>query len=213
MRRWRSLQAATAWWTALLSWLRRRFARPNPTERRLKRLRAAYQLEFGLHSRRVRDILRGEVAPQYFPQYDRLLRIEQVTADLLRKDIHLAIPDLLPHVYALTERVARLIEQVQRGDQLMALYADGSAEQQMVTEARLQLMMRVEEAMALQESIPARLMQLSAASSAGRDFGQMRESLSDLDTRLEGMVETYAHLEMGALYVLSESNHVEETSQ
>jgi hypothetical protein len=158
----------------------------------------------------VRNILRGEVAPEYYPHYDRLLRFEQVTADLLRKDIRLAIPDLLPHVYALTERVARLIEQLQRGDQLMALYPEGSVEQQMVAEARLQLLARIEEAMALQESIPARLLQLSAASSAGRDFERVRESLADLDTRLEGMVDSYAHLD--ALYHLSDVSHAEENN-
>lgn len=193
------------WWAAILSWLRRRFTRQSPTERRLKRLRAVYQAEIGLHSRHVRDILRGEVAAEYYPHYDRLLRFEQVTADLLRKDVRLAIPDLLPHVYALTERVARLIEQVQRGDQLMALYPQGSAEQQMVAEARLQLLARIEEAMALQESIPARLMQLSAASSAGRDFERIRQSLADLDTRLEGMIESYAHL--SALVSNAEENN------
>jgi hypothetical protein len=198
------------WWAAILSWLRRRFIRLSPTERRLKRLRAVYQAEVGLHSRRVRNILRGEVAPEYYPHYDRLLRFEQVTADLLRKDIRLAIPDLLPHVYALTERVARLIEQLQRGDQLMALYPEGSVEQQMVAEARLQLLARIEEAMALQESIPARLLQLSAASSAGRDFERVRESLADLDTRLEGMVDSYAHLD--ALYHLSDVSHAEENN-
>ncbi len=198
------------WWAAILSWLRRRFVRLSPTERRLKRLRAAYQVETGLHSRRVRDILRGEVAAEYYPHYDRLLRFEQVTADLLRKDVRLAIPDLLPHIYALTERVARLIEQLQRGDQLLALYPEGSAEQQMVAEARLQLLARIEEAMALQESIPARLMQLSAASSAGRDFERMRESLADLDTRLEGMIDSYAH--MSALYNFSEVSNAEENS-
>ncbi|GEM_PF-6114491 len=198
------------WWAAILSWLRRRFIRLSPTERRLKRLRAVYQAEVGLHSRRVRNILRGEVAPEYYPHYDRLLRFEQVTADLLRKDIRLAIPDLLPHVYALTERVARLIEQLQRGDQLMALYPEGSVEQQMVAEARLQLLARIEEAMALQESIPARLLQLSAASSAGRDFERVRESLADLDTRLEGMVDSYARLD--ALYHLSDVSHAEENN-
>jgi hypothetical protein len=198
------------WWAAILSWLRRRFARLSPTERRLKRLRAAYQVEVGLHSRRVRDILRGEVAPEYYPHYDRLLRFERVTADLLRKDVRLAIPDLLPHVYALTERVARLIEQLQRGDQLLALYPEGSAEQQMVAEARLQLLARIEEAMALQESIPARLIQLSAASSAGRDFVRVRESLADLDSRLEGMIDSYAHL--NAPYGFSEVSNAEENS-
>src|SRR5581483_176971 len=198
------------WWAAILSWLRRRFIRLSPTELRLKRLRAVYQAEVGLHSRRVRNILRGEVAPEYYPHYDRLLRFEQVTADLLRKDIRLAIPDLLPHVYALTERVARLIEQLQRGDQLMALYPEGSVEQQMVAEARLQLLARIEEAMALQESIPARLLQLSAASSAGRDFERVRESLADLDTRLEGMVDSYARLD--ALYHLSDVSHAEENN-
>jgi hypothetical protein len=196
------------WWAAILSWLRRRFTRLSPTQRRLKRLRAAYQADIGLHSRRVRHILHGEVAPEYYPHYDRLLRFEQVTADLLRKDVRLAIPDLLPHVYALTERVARLIEQLQRGDQLMALYPDGSAEQRMVAEARLQLLARLEEAMALQESIPARLMQLSAAASTGRDFERIRESLADLDTRLEGMIESYAH--MSALYNFSEVSNAEE---
>src|SRR4051812_24241553 len=103
--------------------LRVLFSRPDPVVRRLKRLRAIYASDAsaGPHHRRVRDILRGHVAPEYQTLYDRLLRIEQATADLLRKDVSasLSIPSLLPHVYSLTERVAHLIDQLQRSDKLM----------------------------------------------------------------------------------------------
>jgi hypothetical protein len=145
--------------------------------------------------------LREQVAPEYHTHYDRLLRLEQVTTDLLRNDIPsgLAVPDLLPHVYALTERVARLIEQLQRGDKLMGMYPDGSAEQAMVAEARHNLIARIDETIALQESIPARLMQLSAAST-GRDSGRLRETLADLDARLEGMAASYDDLRLDTIW-------------
>ncbi len=190
-----------ALWRLFSGWLRRLFARPDPVLRRLNRLRAVYQSDpaAGLHTRRVRDILRGQVAPEYQTHYDRLLRVERATVDLLRHDVRLALPDLLQHVHSLTERVVRLIEQLQRGDQLIALYPDGSAEQKMVDDARRQLIARIDEAMALHENIPARLMQLSVASS-GRELNQLRETLSDMNTRLEGMVESYEQLSIEAAW-------------
>jgi hypothetical protein len=192
-----------ALWAVVLAWLRRLFTRPDPVIWRLNRLRAVYRADpaAGLHTRRVRNLLREQVAPEYHTHYDRLLRLEQVTTDLLRTDIPsgLTIPDLLPHVYALTERVARLIEQLQRGDKLMGMYPDGSAEQAMVADARRNLIARIDETIALQESIPARLMQLSAAST-GRDSGRLRETLADLNARLEGMAGSYDDLRIDTIW-------------
>jgi hypothetical protein len=192
-----------ALWAVLLAWLRGLFTRPDPVAWRLNRLRAVYRADpaAGLHNRRVRNLLREQVAPEYHTHYDRLLRMEQVTTDLLRTDIPsgLAVPDLLPHVYSLTERVARLIEQLQRGDKLMGMYPDGSAEQEMVADARRNLIARIDETIALQESIPARLMQLSAAST-GRDSGRLRETLADLNARLEGMADSYNDLSIDTIW-------------
>jgi hypothetical protein len=170
---------------------------PDSALRRLNRLRAIYRANpnAGLHTRRVRDTLRAHVAPEYQTHYDRLLRFERAAADLLHNDVRLAVPNLLLHVYSLTERVVRLIEQLQRGDQLVDLYPDGSAERAMVADARRRLITQIDEAIALQESIPARLMQLSAAST-GRDLNQLREALTGLDTRLEGMVDSYERLSL-----------------
>ena len=192
-----------ALWAVVLAWLRSRFTRPDPVLWRLNRLRAVYRADpaAGLHNRRVRDLLREQVAPEYHTHYDRLLRLEQVTTDLLRTDIPsgLTVPDLLPHVYALTERVVRLVEQLQRGDKLMSMYPDGSAEQAMVADARRNLIARIDETVALQESIPARLMQLSAAST-GRNSGRLRETLADLDARLEGMADSYTDLSIDTIW-------------
>ncbi len=181
------------WWQRVKRWR----TPPDPILLRLNRLRAVYRSDpnAGLHTRRVRDILRGVVAPEYQTHYDRLLRIERVTTDLLRQDVPpgLAISDLLRHITSLTESVARRIDQLQRGDQLLGMYSDGSAERAMVDEARRRLIARIDEAMALQESIPARLMQLSTAST-DRDFKRRRVALDDLSTRLEGMTDSYEHL-------------------
>src|SRR5690348_6566048 len=112
-----------ALWRLLGERLRRLFLRPDPVLQRLGRLRTIYRSDpnAGLHSRRVRDVLRGHVSPEYQTHYDRLLRVERATADLLRNDVRLALPDLLPHVHSLTERVVRLIEQIQRADRLKGL--------------------------------------------------------------------------------------------
>jgi len=195
------------WWAAIIRWWRQHIKQwrtpPDPLIKRLNRLRAVYRSDpnAGLQTRRVRDILRGVVAPEYQTHYDRLLRIERVTTDLLRQDVPpgLAISDLLRHVTSLTESVARRIDQLQRGDQLLALYPEGSAERAMVDEARLRLIARIDEAMTLQESIPARLMQLSTAST-DRDFKRLRVALDDLSTRLEGMTDSYDQLNNADLW-------------
>jgi hypothetical protein len=175
------------------------FSRGDPITRRLNWLRVIYQKDpsAGLHTRRVRNVLRGKVAPEYQTHYDRLLRIETASADLLSRDLlrGAATPDLLSHVYALTERTVRLIEQLQRSDKLISMYLEGSKEQVMVIEARQRILAQIDTVMALQESIPARLLQLSTASS-GRDMGRIRETLADLDSRLEGMAATYDDLRL-----------------
>jgi hypothetical protein len=68
----------------------------------------------------------------------------------------------------------------------------------------------------LQESIPARLMQLSAAST-GRDLNQLREALADLDTRLEGMVDSYERLSLEAAwqqrYNIGQIDHIADDKE
>jgi hypothetical protein len=179
----------------IVVFIRRLFARPDPVVRRLNRLRRMYRSDstIGLHTRRVRDVLRGHVASDYHTYYDRLLRIEQAAAELLHRDVRPGVPDLLPKVYALTERVARLIDQLQRGDKLLDLYPPESVEQEMVAESRRRLIAEIDEALTAQEGIPARLIQISTAS-AGRDFNRLRTALTDLSTRLEGMADSYDHL-------------------
>ena len=107
---------------------------------------------------------------------------------------------MLSSVYTLTERTARLIEQLQQGNQLAALYPEGSKEQQMVVEATQHLIARIDETMALQESLPARLMQLSTAST-GRNSDRLRETLADLNARLEGMAESYDELSSSSFWL------------
>src|SRR5258708_10211677 len=80
--------AIRAMWGALWRALWRLIAPPDPISRRLKRLRRIYRTDStaGLHSRRVRDALRGGVAPAYQTHYDRLLRVGRVIANLLIYD-------------------------------------------------------------------------------------------------------------------------------
>ena len=66
-----------ALWHVLTAWIRSRFTRPDPVLWRLNRLRRIYRSDpsAGPYHRRVRDLLRGQVAPEYHPHYDRLLRM------------------------------------------------------------------------------------------------------------------------------------------
>jgi hypothetical protein len=173
-------------------------APPDPISLRLRRLRRIYRTESaaGLHSRHVRDALRGVVAPAYQTHYDRLLRVERVIANLLIYDIPPGVPapDLMLHVCALTERVARWLEHLQHSDELLTLYAENSTERELIDDARQRLLLRIDEALALQESVPVRLFQLSAASTGHRDAARLRETLLDLNARLEGMTESYEDL-------------------
>ncbi len=193
---------AVVLWRALVAWIRRRFARPDPVLWRLNRLRRIYRRDpaAGLYHRAVRDLLRGQVAPEYHSHYDRLLRMEQVTLELLRHQPPTSSAALVSSLSALTEQGVRLLEQLQQGNRLLALYPDGSTEQQMVVEARQRLIARIDETMALQESLPARLMQLSTAST-GRNSDRLRETLADLNTRLEGMAESYDELRSSSFWL------------
>lgn len=190
--------AIRAMWGALWRVLWRLIAPPDPIMLRLKRLRYIYGTDStaGLHSRRVRDTLRGVVAPAYQTHYDRVLRVERVIANLLIYDIPPGVPapDLMLHVYALTERVVRWLEHLQHSDELLTLYAENSAERELIEDTRQGLWLRVDEALALQESIPVRLFQLSAASTSHRDASRLREAVLDLNARLEGMTESYEDL-------------------
>ncbi len=190
--------AIRAMWGALWRTVWRLIAPPDPISRRLKRLRRIYRTDStaGLHSRRVRDALRGVVAPAYQTHYDRLLRVERVIANLLIYDRPPGVlaPDLMLHVYALTERVARWLEHLQHSDELLTLYAENSTERELIDDARQRLLLRIDEALVLQESVPVRLFQLSAASTGYRDATRLRETLLDLNARLEGMTESYEDL-------------------
>ncbi len=194
-------------WHGFLARIRRRFARPDPVVWRLNRLRRIYLSDpsAGPYHRRVRDLLRGHVAPEYHPHYDRLLRMEQVTIDLLRHHSPSSSTAsdsaaMMVSVYSLTERAVRLLELLQQGNKLIALYPEGSTEQQMVLEAQQRLLARIDETMALQESLPARLMQLSTAAT-GRNSDRLRDTLADLNARLEGMAESYDEISSGSFWL------------
>ena len=197
-----------ALWFRIRLMLARFLHRPNRLERRLIRLRAIYAADsgVGLHTRRVRDALRGEVAPDYYPYYDRLLRIERAITDLLRHDVPpgLTTSDLIAHVQTLTDRVARLLEQVQRCDGLKTLYPENSLEYEKIMDARQQLMDRVNESIVLQESIPVSVLQLSTtAASTGRNFTRLRDTLDELKARLQDITESYTELDTPNLDALT----------
>lgn len=199
-----------ALWRRLRPLLVRLLHRPDRVERRLIQLRAIYATDpgAGLHTRRVRDALRAQVTPDYYLYYDRLLRIEMAIIGLLRHDVPpgLTTSDLIGHVRMLTERVARLLDQVQRCDGLETLYNEGSPEREKISEARRLLMDRIEESIALQESIPISVLQLSTtAASAGRNFSRLRDTLDDLKARLEDITESYTELEKPTLDILEMS--------
>ncbi len=190
--------------------LARYLRRPDRLERRLSRLRAIYASDpaVSLQTRRVRDVLRGQVAPEYQRYYDRLLRIEGTITELLRHDVppSLTTSDLIVHIQTLTERVMRLLEQVQRCDRLQALYEEGSPQHGKIVEARQLLMVRVDESIALQESIPISVLQLSTtAASTGQHFTRLRGKLDDIKARLEDMTESYAELESREMDILEMS--------
>lgn len=191
--------AIRAMWRALWRQLWKLIAPPDPISRRLRRLRTIYRTDStaSLHSRRVRDALRGVVAPAYQTHYDRLLRVERVIANLLIYDIPPGVPapELMLHVYTLTERVVRWLDHLQHSDELLTLYAENSAERDLIEETRQGLWLRIEEALTLQESIPVRLFQLSAASTSHGDASRLRETVLDLNARLEGMTESYEDLQ------------------
>lgn len=212
LRLWKAL------WVRIRTWITRLLRRPDRLERRLRRLRAIYATDpdAGLHTRRVRDVLRGEVAPDYHPYYDRLLRIEQSITELLRNDVPPALrtSDLTGHVQTLTERVARLLDQVQRCDVLGVLYVDKPLEHAKIMDARQHLMERIEESIALQESIPVSVLQLATtAASTGRNFSRLRDTLDDLKARLQDITESYTELETPAIDILKMSLEEQQPDQ
>jgi hypothetical protein len=165
---------------------------------RLARLRRIYydDPKAAVTYRRVRDILRGHVDKAYHHYYQDLLSAERAIYQTTRK-LHIGTraDDLFYQVQRLGEKIARLVEELQDLDQIATLYTDpNTPEAQSVARARQSLQQRIEDALQVQKSIPARLLAFGT-STAGRGMDRMQERIERLALRLDDIAATYDEID------------------
>lgn len=189
----------------------------NTLEIRLARLRRIYyeNPKANISYRRVRDVLRGHVAKEYYAYYERLLSVERATKHATQK-LHAGARanELFHQVQRLGDKIARLIEELQDLDEIMRLYAGNNLQEtENITKLRDTLRQRIDEALEIQSGIPARMITLGT-SRAERGIDRLQERLQRLALRLDDIAETYDEMdETAEVSDLSEFAHLSNTDE
>ncbi|MBN1287259.1 MAG: hypothetical protein JXB47_17805 [Anaerolineae bacterium] len=184
-------------------------------DERLKRLRRAYyKSREGDLKTRAFDREMQKIDPSCHRYYERMMETEASVVTLLNagKPQGIDPKELMRQVQTLSRQIAVMVEQLQLADQLAGFYDKGTDEDIMVQRARRRLIRRADRAMGVLEGMPARLLQLTTATSS-QGLTRLVEDLRYMNERLEGRAmayeamaadhepsieELYAHLEMQA---------------
>lgn len=169
----------------------------NTPETRLKWLRRTYYRDpdVTVGHRRIKEVLREHVHKTYFGYYERLLTSERAAHQMIRKLPHkIHGDDLMDQMQRLGDKVVYLIEQVQSADEMLKLYPAHSAEAQAVQESHDWLIARIEDALSLHATIPARLLAFGTMR-AGRGIDRLEERIARLTTSLDDIADAYAEID------------------
>jgi hypothetical protein len=186
-------------------------ANTDALDERLRRLRRAYYQADpgGVASRAARREMEriSEACRLYF---ERMLQTEASVLTLLNTGpVRGLEPDeLIYQVQALSRRIALMVEQIQLADQLNGFYSPGTDEAIMVGRSRERLIQRADRALEVLEGVPARLLQLTTATSH-RGLTPLVDDLRRMTARLEGKAQAYEamtdELDLEHLYAVYEA--------
>jgi len=166
-------------------------------QKRLRQLRHIYydNPDVTISYRRVKDVLRGQIDPQYYDFYERLLSAERAT-HRIAKDLHSGArgDELLNQMQTLGEKIVRLVDQLQDTNHISGLYQANSSEAKIVAESQSWLTERIEEALEIHAGIPAKIISFKTAAS-GRGVEKFSERITHLTNRLDDIAASYADLD------------------
>lgn len=162
-------------------------------DERLKRLRRAYyQSRRGDIKTRALEREMNKIHPACRRYYERILETEASIVTLLNTSSPRGVDpeDLMRQIQTLSRQITVLVEQLQLADQLIGFYDKDTDEDIMVQRARQKLIRRADRAMEVLEGVPARLLQLTTATS-NRGLDRLVDDLRRMNERLEGKAQAY----------------------
>jgi hypothetical protein len=163
---------------------------------RLKRLRKAYyRSRGGDFKQRAFEREMRKIMPACHRYYERMMETEASIFTLLNPGAQKNIDrkNLMAPVQTMSHQIAVLVEQLQLADQLMGFYEPGADEDIMVKRTRERLIRRADRAMEVLEGVPARLLQLTTATS-NRGLTRLLNDLRQMNDRLEGKAQAYERM-------------------
>lgn len=165
---------------------------------RMRRLRTLYYRDHTLtiDDGQIRDVLRGHVDKKYRSFYERLLSVEREVYLVTGRMQYTKTPDdLLHQTQQLTDRIVKLVEQLQNTEHLLKTYRDPSAPQAHIAYQRRQLLQtQIEESLYIHATIPSRIMGLRDVQEE-RDIERLLERINRLTLQLEDIEDSYAEIE------------------
>ncbi len=167
------------------------------TDNRLRRLRRIYYSDPQINTsyRQVRDVLRGHVHKTNYEYYDRMLSTERLVVRATRNIRGSTSYDILSQTQQLSAKIVALVEQLEDIDEIATLYKNSdSDEAKTMAESRHWLVSRIEEALNLQASIPAKVVSFNT-SKTRRKLDQLGESIDRLMLQLDDILASYDEID------------------
>ena len=167
------------------------------TDNRLRRLRRIYYSDPQINTsyRQVRDVLRGHVHKKNYEYYDRILSTERLVVRATRNIRGSTSYDILSQTQQLSAKIVALVEQLEDIDEIATLYKNSdSDEAKTMAESRHWLVSRIEEALNLQASIPAKVVSFNT-SKTRRKLDQLGESIDRLMLQLDDILASYDEID------------------
>lgn len=165
-------------------------------ELRMSRLRRIYYEDpaVTIKYRRVRDLLRGHVSKQYFDYYEHILSVERVVFISSRK-LGSKGGDILYQTQQLGDKIIKLVDEIEDLEKFEALYQESDGDTfQHIQAAKQALLQRIDDAVTLQKTIPARLLSLGS-SRAERGIDRLQERIHQLALELDDIADSYDEID------------------
>lgn len=192
---WRRLRLAILNWADQFLMILNLPTFTNDLRGRMRRLRRIYYANpaMTIEHGQVRDILHGHVDQRYRPYYGQLLAIERAIYQASRSlPAVLQADDLLYQTQLLGNRIVELVEELQISDKtIRQLRSPASIITHQLAKRRDIIRHYLEDALAVQATIPARLAALSARQEQ-RTTERLVDQIRRLNNYLEDVDASYA---------------------